>query len=50
MKTDKNINQLRDEAYQNSVDHGFHDVDKEFSSTNEWFHAIVEQRLALIHS
>ena len=50
MKTDKNINQLRDEAYQNSVDHGFHDVDKEFSSTNEWFHALVAQRLALIHS
>lgn len=25
----KTLNRLRDEAYQNSVEHGFHDSDKE---------------------
>ena len=46
----KTLNQLRDEVYQNSADHGFHDADKEFSKTNEGLHALVAQRLALIHS
>lgn len=46
----KTLNQLRDEAYQNANKHGFHDVDKEFSKTNEGLHALVAQRLALIHS
>lgn len=46
----KTLNQLRDEAYQNSVEHGFHDFDKEFSKTSEGLHALLAQRLALIHS
>ena len=44
------MNQLRDEAYQNAVEHGFHDSDTEISRTSEGFHALLAQRLALIHS
>lgn len=46
----KTLNQLRDEAYKNSVEHGFHDADKEFSISKSGFHALFAQRIALIHS
>lgn len=46
----KTLNQLRDEAYKNSEKHGFHDSDKDLSKTDEGFHALLAQRLALIHS
>ena len=46
----KTLNQLRDEAYQNSVQHGFHDADKLFEQETNGFHALFAQRIALIHS
>lgn len=46
----KTLNQLRDEAYQNSVEHGFHDSDWQISKTKDGLHALIAQRLALIHS
>ena len=46
----KTLNQLRDEAYQNAKQHGFHDSDKEVMKTMVGFHALVAQRIALIHS
>lgn len=46
----KTLNQLRDEAYQNAKQHGFHDSDKPYEITNADLHAIIAQRLALIHS
>lgn len=46
----KTLNQLRDEAYQNSVEHGFHDSDRQVSETKVGLHALIAQRLALIHS
>lgn len=46
----KTLNQLRDEAYKNSVEHGFHDSDKELEKTNYGVQALLAQRLALIHS
>lgn len=46
----KTLNRLRDEAYQNSVEHGFHDSDKEVMKTMAGLHALIAQRIALIHS
>lgn len=46
----KTLNKLRDEAYQNSVEHGFHDSDRQVSETKVGRHALIAQRLALIHS
>lgn len=44
------LNHYRDEAYRNSEEHGFHASDVVLSSTPEGYHALVAQRLALIHS
>jgi NTP pyrophosphatase (non-canonical NTP hydrolase) len=46
----KTLNRLRDEAYQNSVEHGFHDSDNEMMKTMAGLHALIAQRIALIHS
>ena len=46
----KTLNQLRDEAYQNAAEHGFHDSDKEVMKTMAGLHALIAQRIALIHS
>ena len=46
----KTLNQLRDEAYKNAVEHGFHDDDNNFSISKSVFHALFAQRIALIHS
>ena len=46
----RTLNQLRDEAYQNASKHGFHDSDRKVSETKFGLHALIAQRLALIHS
>ena len=46
----KTLNRLRNEAYQNAKQHGFHDSDNEVIKTMAGLHALIAQRIALIHS
>ena len=46
----KTLNRLRNEAYQNAKQHGFHDSDYEVIKTMAGLHALIAQRIALIHS
>ena len=46
----KTLNRLRNEAYQNAKQHGFHDPDNEVIKTMAGLHALIAQRIALIHS
>lgn len=46
----KSINQLRDEVFENSKSHGFHSLDVKSADSAGVFHAVLAQKLILVHS